>query len=158
LESLHALKALRFSSAKDLDVGGGRKALLIYFPPTQLAKYRVLQKTLTDELEKKMSTTHCCVVILANRTMVSSMTWARSTNKSGLRPRNRSLKAVQEAILDDLVFPSEIVGKRIKVKTSGDRIITVQLSAKDKESVTDRADVIQSIYKALTAKQIALDI
>ena len=154
---LKELKSLKFSSVKEVDVGHGRKALLIYVPPTQLSKYRALQKTLIDELEKKMSSTHQCAAIVANRTMVSSQTWARSKKLNGLRPRNRSLKSVQEALLDDLVFPSEISGKRIKVKAGGDRLITVHLSQKDATLVSDRADILAVIYKALTTKAVSIE-
>jgi len=35
------------------------------------------------------------------------------------------LTAVHDAILEDLVFPSEIVGKRTRVKMDGSRLIIV---------------------------------
>ena len=38
---------------------------------------------------------------------------------------SRTLTAVHDAILEDLVFPSEIVGKRTKVKMDGSRLIKV---------------------------------
>jgi small subunit ribosomal protein S7e len=155
--ALKDLKTLQIVAAKEVDVGGGRKACLIYVPPPQLAKYRPLQKTLVEMLEKKMSSTHSNVIILANRTMVSSEEWARSKKHSGLRPRNRSLKVVQEAILDDLVFPSEITGKRVKVRAGGERLLSIQLGHKDKDGVFDRKDIIESVYKALTTKAVTLE-
>lgn len=38
---------------------------------------------------------------------------------------SRTLTAVHDGILEDLVFPAEIVGKRIRVKLDGSRLIKV---------------------------------
>jgi len=40
---------------------------------------------------------------------------------------SRTLTWVYDAILDDLVFPAEIVGKRIRVKLDGKQIMKVHL-------------------------------
>lgn len=39
----------------------------------------------------------------------------------------RTLTAVHDAILEDLTFPAEIVGKRIRIKLDGSRLIKVHL-------------------------------
>ncbi|OBS75363.1 hypothetical protein A6R68_14070 [Neotoma lepida] len=41
--------------------------------------------------------------------------------------KSHTLTAVRDAILEDLVFPSEVVGKRIRVKLDGSRLLTVHL-------------------------------
>ena len=51
------------------------------------------------------------------------------------RPRSRTLTAVHESILDDVCFPAEIVGKRIRVRLDGSRLIKVHLDKNQQTNI-----------------------
>lgn len=57
------LKELYFKSAKEFDVGSGRKAIVIFVPYPQIKAWQKIQQKVVRELEKKFSGKH--VVILA---------------------------------------------------------------------------------------------
>lgn len=70
------------------------------------------------------------------------------------RPRSRTLTAVHEATLNDLVYPAEIVGKRIRVKLDGSRLMKVHLDKTQQTQVEHKVDTFASLYKKLTGKDV----
>uniref|UniRef100_A0A8C6E0I7 40S ribosomal protein S7 n=1 Tax=Moschus moschiferus TaxID=68415 RepID=A0A8C6E0I7_MOSMO len=115
------LRELNITAAKEIEVGGGRKAIIIFVPVPQLKSFQKIQVRLVRELEKKFSGKH--VVFIAQ------------VRRGACRVGSRTLTAVHDAILEDLVFPSEIVGKRIRVKLDGSRLIKVHLDKAQQNNV-----------------------
>lgn len=58
------------------------------------------------------------------------------------RPRSRTLTAVYDGILEDLVFPAEIVGKRIRVKLDGSQLIKVHLDKNQQTTIEHKVSII----------------
>merc|ERR1712234_71823 len=144
------LRELHVTAAKEVDVGGGKKAIVIFVPVPQLKAYQKIQTRLIRELEKKFSGRH--VVFVAQRRILPKPT-RKSRNKSKqMRPRSRTLTAVHDSILEDLVFPSEIVGKRIRVKLDQSRLIKVTLEKAQQTNVEHKLDTFAAVYKKLTGK------
>ena len=97
---------------------------------------------LVRELEKKFSGKH--VVFIAQRRILPKPT--RKANKlKQKRPRSRTLMAVHNAILDDLVYPAEIVGKRIRIRLDGSRLFKVN-KLSDQLSLNDYNLLLRSIW------------
>ncbi|XP_053442833.1 40S ribosomal protein S7 isoform X2 [Nycticebus coucang] len=57
------LRELNITAAKEIEVGGGRKAIIIFVPVPQLKSFQKIQVRLVRELEKKFSGKH--VVFIA---------------------------------------------------------------------------------------------
>jgi small subunit ribosomal protein S7e len=49
----------------------------------------------------------------------------RNSRVKQKRPRSRTLTDVHAKILEDLVFPTEIVGKRTRIATDGGKLLKV---------------------------------
>ncbi|KAH7705389.1 40S ribosomal protein S7 [Aphelenchoides avenae] len=73
------------------------------------------------------------------------------------RPRSRTLTAVHEAILSDLVYPAEVVGRRTRVKLDGKQVLKVQLDKSQVTNVEHKTDTFSAVYKRLTGKEVSFD-
>merc|ERR1712008_602575 len=111
------LREVYISSAKEIEVGKTGKAVVVFFPFRVWRNVRKIQGRLVRELEKKLAKRH--VVLVANRTVLD-----KDFRRKGIkvRPRNRTLTAVQESILEDVVGPTEIFGKRTRVTVDGSKL------------------------------------
>merc|ERR1712127_162780 len=149
------LRELHITAAKEVDVGAsggggsGRRAIVIFVPPPQLKAFQKMQTRLVRELEKKFSGKH--VVFIAQRRILPKPT--RKANKlKQKRPISRTLVAVHTAILDDLVYPAEIVGKRTRVRLDGSR-----LHKNHQTNIEHKTDTFAAVYKKLTGKEVTFE-
>jgi small subunit ribosomal protein S7e len=95
------LSELKITAAKEVDVAGGKKAIIITVPFKLLRSYHKHQQRLVRELEKKFSGKH--VVIIGQRTVLGknfSRTAGKGAKGSTIRPRSRTLTAWQDAVLE----------------------------------------------------------
>ncbi|KAG8929555.1 40S ribosomal protein [Tulasnella sp. 419] len=165
------LRALQISAAKEVDVRGGKKAIVVFVPVPFLKAFRKLQQRcvlgvavlgfvtddgdrLTRELEKKFADRHV-VFVAQRRTLPKPKRNAPVKNQH--RPRTRTLTVVHEKILEDLVYPTEIVGKRVRVGVDGGRLLKVFLDAKDATSLEYKLDSFSSVYRRLTGKDVVFE-
>ena len=144
------LKDVYISGAKDVEVGKAGMAMVVHFPFRVWKVVKKIQGRLIRELEKKFNRKH--VVLVANRTILD-----KNFRRKGLkvRPRSRTLTAVHESILEDLVGPTEIVGKRTRISLDGSKLLKIILDPKDKdkENIESKLPAFAAVYKKLTNKE-----
>merc|ERR1711917_191989 len=73
------------------------------------------------------------------------------------RPRSRTLVAVHNAVLDDMVYPAEIVGKRTRIRLDGSRLFKVHLDKIQQTSIEHKTETFASVYKKLTGKEVTFE-
>ncbi|KAL5527783.1 RPS7A [Sanghuangporus baumii] len=147
------LRPLQISAAREVDVRGGKKAIVVFVPVPQLKAFHKIQIKLTRELEKKFSDRH--VVFIGQRRILRKPT--RTSRVQQKRPRSRTLTNVHEKLLEDLVFPTEIVGKRTRFSVDGSKLLKVFLDSKDATSLEYKLDSFTSVYRRLTGKDVVFE-
>jgi small subunit ribosomal protein S7e len=145
------LRDLFISSAKEVEIAAGKKAVVIFVPYRLHKRFQKIQSRLTRELEKKFSGKH--VIIIAQRTILST-NFKRQNKGLQHRPRSRTLTTVHNQILEDIVYPTQIVGKRTRFRTDGTKLLKVLLDPKDIKEVDFKLKTFSAVYRKLTNKNV----
>merc|ERR1711907_798714 len=146
------LKNLHIAGAKEVVVNKSTAAIVIFLPYRLKDLFRKNQVRLVRELEKKVSGQH--VVLVATRNIQDKE--SRKASKGQVRPRSRTLTAVHEAILSDLVFPANISGKRTHVALDGNK--TIKVSLDNPYEVSDKLETFSAVYCSLTGKHASFEL
>jgi len=146
------LRELWINGAREVDITGGKKAIILFVPVPQLTRFQKIQSRLVREMEKKFSGKH--FVLCAQRKILPKPTRKSKAGNKQKRPISRTLTSVHENTLNDIVYPAEIVGKRTRIKMDGSRMIKVHLEKSQQINVEHKVDTFMSIYKKLTGKDV----
>uniref|UniRef100_A0A7S1AY43 40S ribosomal protein S7 n=1 Tax=Noctiluca scintillans TaxID=2966 RepID=A0A7S1AY43_NOCSC len=141
------VKDVVISSAKEIDGVKGQRVIIVHVPYRSWRTVVKIQSRLVRELEKKFTKKH--IVLVANRTILD-----KNFRRKGyqVRPRSRTLTSVHESILEDIVGPTEIVGKRTHVSVEGTKTLKVFLNPKDREANEEKLGSYAAAYQKLTNK------
>ncbi|XP_057957247.1 small ribosomal subunit protein eS7 isoform X2 [Malania oleifera] len=145
------LKDLFINSAVQIDVSSNRKAVVIHVPYRLRKSFRKIHVRLVRELEKKFSGKD--VVLIATRRIV------RPPKKGSAvqRPRSRTLTSVHDAMLEDIVCPAEIVGKRIRYRIDGSKIMKIFLDPKARNDTEYKLETFAGVYRKLSGKDVVFE-
>lgn len=144
------LRDLGIVSARKINITTTKKAIVIFVPKLQHQKWQKLQDRLVRELEKKFSDED--VLFIAQRKVMKLCQINPKINAP--RPRTQTITAVQNEILNDIVFPTKIVGKRTRFRVGGKRLLKVYLDPKDSKDIEQRIPTYEAVYRKLTKKNV----
>ena len=149
------LKTFKMTAAKEVEVEGDKKAIIVFVPYKLFKAFRMIQTRLTTELEKKFEGRP--VVFIAQRTILAK-NYRRAHKFQGKRPHAYTLTAVHNAIIDDLVYPCECVGKHTHISCTNGNYIKVFLGAQGQQEVENKLPALSTIYRKLTSKNIQFEL
>jgi small subunit ribosomal protein S7e len=138
-------KNLKIVGVKEVD-NNGSKVLLVTVPYKQITSFHNVQDKLLPELEKKLS----AQVYIIGQHRAFPKVPEHGRRYRAIRPTGRTLKAVNEAVLEDLVYPTAIVGKRVHYDTKGKQVTKVILDKHDSTRVEERLSGFAASYNRLT--------
>ncbi|XP_009796281.1 small ribosomal subunit protein eS7-like [Nicotiana sylvestris] len=145
------LKDLYINSAVQIDVSGNKKAVVIHVPYRLRKAFCKIHVRLVRELEKKFSGKD--VIFIATRRIARPP----KRGSAAQRPRSRTLTSVHDAILEDVVVPAEIVGKRVRYRVDGSKIMKVFLDPKERNNTEYKLETFSAVYRKLSGKDVVFE-
>lgn len=67
------------------------------------------------------------------------------------------MTAVYDAILEDILVPGQIIGKRTRIRLDGTQLLKVIVNEESKDVLEPRVNLICNLYKALTNRKLAVE-
>lgn len=123
--------------------------LVVYLPYVYYKNHKgLLSKIVNDVQNKKKLPTF----IVSQRTLIHK----KSDYKQKI-PRNRTLTSVYDSILEDLISPGVIIGKRLRYHLDGSQHIKVFLNEESKGFLDGKLNLIAQIYHKLTNRKVSFE-
>ena len=146
------LETINLEHANEVDIGNGQKCYLVQISTTNVAGFKKVHSLLTKKLEDHLSS---IVVLIPAKKRVNGKDFRTYVSKKV--PRDRTLTAVFDGYLDDILYPATIIGKRTRYPTGKTRVYKVLVDPLDKEIVENKLPAIVSCYKALTNRKLEIE-
>jgi small subunit ribosomal protein S7e len=135
------LESFKIESATEIIVDDKNKCLLIKVDENSIKSLHKVHAEIVKRLEDHFSGP---VVIVPERKKTNGNLFRKFRGKKA--PRNRTLTAVYQDALEDVLFPSTIVGLRTRYPKGNSRIFKVQVDPLDKELVENKSSAICAAY------------
>ena len=147
------LDPLKIEHANEVEMNDNQKCYLIQISTQNLSGFKKIHSLLTQKLEEHLSNT---VMIIPARKRVNGKEYRTFVSKKV--PRDKTLTAVFDAYIDDILYPATILGKRIRYPVGRtNRTYKVFVDPLDKETINFRLDAIKACYKALTNRKLDIE-
>lgn len=131
--------------------GSQVRAVVLSVHYRSMAAVQSVYEKLVAELEKRFNRP---VVVLYTRTILPKYYKEKGQQK---RPRSRTLTAVHEAYLQDILYPHIHIGKRTRMRVNGSRLIKIFLDPKDREISEQKLDVWAAVYRKVACKEVVFE-
>jgi small subunit ribosomal protein S7e len=114
-----------------------------------------LQRVHVDLVKRLESNLGKPVIVIPSRKTVDGKKYRKFIGKKV--PRTRTLTYVRENLLEDLLYPATIVGKRTRYPRGQQKQLKVLVDAVDRDVLSSKTSAICVGYKSLTGHELSID-
>ena len=146
------LADVKVETAAEVQVGDNKRAYLIQVNEDSAKNLQSVHADVVKRLEDHFNVP---VVIVPARKKVNGKLYRTYIGPNV--PRKSTLASVYDSLLEDVLYPATIVGKRIRHPKGKARSFKILVDPLDKESVEVKAQAIAACYKGLTNRDISIE-
>jgi len=146
------LESIKIDNAAEIFTSDNKRCFLVQVGEDSIATLHKVHDELVKKLESKFSNP---VVIVPNRKRINGNLFRRYRGTKV--PRHQTLTNVYDTLLQDIVYPAVVVGKRVRFPKSKGRLFKVQLDSLDRDAVEYKINAIVASYKALTNRELQVE-
>jgi small subunit ribosomal protein S7e len=145
------LENLKIENANEIAVGDKR----CYLVQVNESSVKNLQNIHSEIVKKLEMNLNLPVLIVPYRKKTNGKLFRKLRGTKV--PRDKTLTAVYDAYLEDLLHPATIVGKRVRYPKGKSRLFKVHVDPIDRDLVEDKVSAIVACYKALTNRDLVVE-
>ena len=146
------LENLKIENANEISIGSDKRCYLVQVNESSVKSLHNVHSDIVKKLEEHFSTP---VVIVPYRKKINGKLFRKF--RGSKVPRDKTLTAVYDSYLEDLVYPATIVGKRVRYPTGKSRVYKVFVDPLDREHIEYKINAITACYKGLTNRDLVVE-
>ena len=146
------LENLKIENANEISVGADKRCYLVQVNEAAVKNLHNVHSDIVKKLEEHFSTP---VVIVPYRKKINGKLFRRF--RGNKVPRDKTLSAVYDSYLEDLLYPATIVGKRVRYPNGKSRLYKVFVDPIDKDAIEYKVNAIVACYKGLTNRDLTIE-
>ena len=146
------IQSIKIDNAAEVPTSDNKRCFLVQVSEDSTTTLKKVHQELVKKLESRFSNP---VVIVPNRKRINGNLFRKYRGTKV--PRNQTLTHVYDTFLQDVLYPAEIVGKRIRFPKFKGRVFKVQVDKLDREAIEYKMNAIIASYKALTNRELQIE-
>lgn len=124
-------------------------SIVVYLPFIFTRDNKALIPKIVNEIQKRRNQ-HAFVI--SKRTVIN-----KKADFKQMIPRNRTLTSVYDSVLEDLITPALIIGKRIRYRLNGSQLVKIFLNEDSRAFLENKTQLIAQLYFALTNRKVVFE-
>ena len=146
------MKNIKIENVSEINYEENKTFVLVNVNEASVKNLQAVHVDLVKRLESNLGKP---VLVIPSRKTIDGKKYRKFIGKKV--PRTKTLTYVRENLLEDLLYPATVVGKRTRYPRGQSQQLKVLVDAVDREVLSSKTSAICVGYKTLTGHELSID-